>query len=112
MAEMFLLQPSTKIVQAVIIRQKTWPPGDGACFRYISIYTQSLIGITFYESNFAVQMYKFMTEFALRILNIIFGCNLCISLQMKEHTFHTLQMNPCTLKILRNSAFEPEQQNC
>ena len=57
-------------------------------------------------------MYKFMTEFALRILNIIFRCNSCISVLTKVHTFHTLQMNPCTLKILRNTAFELEHQNC
>ena len=46
-------------------------------------------------------MYKFMTEFALRILNMFFRCNSCISALRKVHTFHTLQMNPCTLKILR-----------
>ena len=28
---------STKIVQAIWIRQKTWPPGGGAYFPYISI---------------------------------------------------------------------------
>ena len=65
-----------------------------------------------YVSNFAVQMYKFMTEFALRILNIIFRCNSCVSVLTKVHTFHTLQMNPCILKILRNTAFESEHQNC
>ena len=27
----------TKIVQAIWIRQKTWPPGGGAYFPYISI---------------------------------------------------------------------------
>ena len=35
--EMFLWWSSTKIVQAIWIRQKTWPPGDGAYFPYISI---------------------------------------------------------------------------
>ena len=56
----------------------------------ILIYTiQNLIEITFYVSNFAVQMYKFMTGFALRILNIIFRCNSCISVLTKVHTFHT-----------------------
>ena len=29
-AEMFLWSSSTKVVQAIWIRQKTWPPGDGA----------------------------------------------------------------------------------
>ena len=28
--------PSTKIVQAIWIRQKTWPPGGGAYFPYIN----------------------------------------------------------------------------
>ena len=36
-AEMFLWLSSTKIVQAIWIRQKTWPPGGGAYFPYISI---------------------------------------------------------------------------
>ena len=37
-AEMFLWWTSTKIVQAIRIRQKKWPPGGGAYFPYISIY--------------------------------------------------------------------------
>ena len=36
-AEMFLWWLSTKIVQAICICQKTWPPGGGAYFPYISI---------------------------------------------------------------------------
>ena len=36
-AEMFLWYSSTKIVQAIWIRQKTWLPGGGAYFPYISI---------------------------------------------------------------------------
>ena len=36
-AEMFLWRSCTKIVQAIWIRQKTWPPGGGAYFPYISI---------------------------------------------------------------------------
>ena len=36
-AEMFLWLSSTKIVQADMICQKIWPPGDGAYFPYISI---------------------------------------------------------------------------
>ena len=36
-AEMFLWWLSTKIVQAIWIRQKTWPPGGGAYFPYISM---------------------------------------------------------------------------
>ena len=36
-AKMFLWWSSCKIVQAIWIRQKTWPPGGGAYFRYISI---------------------------------------------------------------------------
>ena len=35
--KMFLWWSSTKIVQAIWIRQKTWPPGGGAYFPYISI---------------------------------------------------------------------------
>ena len=35
--EMFLWWSSTKIVQAIWIRQKTWPPGGGASFPCISI---------------------------------------------------------------------------
>ena len=38
---MFLWWPSTKIVQAIWIRQKTWPPGGGAYFPYI-IYIENL----------------------------------------------------------------------
>ena len=34
-AEMFLWLSSTKIVQAIWIRQKTWPPGVGAYFPYM-----------------------------------------------------------------------------
>ena len=36
-AEMFLFWSSTKIVVVIWIRQKTWPPGGGAYFPYISI---------------------------------------------------------------------------
>ena len=36
-AGMFLWWSSTKIVQAIWIRQKTWPPGGGAYFPYISV---------------------------------------------------------------------------
>ena len=36
-AEMFLWWAFTKIVQAIWIRQKTWPPGGGTYFPYISI---------------------------------------------------------------------------
>ena len=36
-AEMFHWWSSTKIVQAIWICQKTWPPGGGAYFPYISI---------------------------------------------------------------------------
>ena len=36
-AEMFLLWSSTKIVRVIWIRQKTWLPGGGAYFPYISI---------------------------------------------------------------------------
>ena len=36
-AEMFLWWSSTKIVQAIWIRQKTWPPGGWAYFPYISL---------------------------------------------------------------------------
>ena len=37
LAGMFLWWPATKIVQAGMIRQKTWPLGGGAYFPYISI---------------------------------------------------------------------------
>ena len=36
-AGMFLWWSSTKIVQAIWICQKTWPPGGGAYFPYISV---------------------------------------------------------------------------
>ena len=36
-AEMFLWWSCTKIVQAIWIHLKTWPPGGGAYFPYISI---------------------------------------------------------------------------
>ena len=36
----------------------------------------------------------------------------CIAVLTKVHTAHTLQMNPCTLKILRNTAFQLAHQNC
>ena len=35
-AEMFLWWSSTKISQAIWIRQKTLPPGGGAYFPYVS----------------------------------------------------------------------------
>ena len=38
---MFLWQSSNKIVQAIWIRQKTWPPEGGAYFPYI-IYVENL----------------------------------------------------------------------
>ena len=37
---MFLWWSSTKIVQAILIRQKTWPPGGGAYFPY-TIYIEN-----------------------------------------------------------------------
>ena len=37
MGEMYLLLPSSKIVQAVMIRQNTWMPEGGAYFPYIPI---------------------------------------------------------------------------
>ena len=39
-AEMFLWLSSTKIVQAIWIRKKTWPPGGGAYLPYI-IYIEN-----------------------------------------------------------------------
>ena len=38
---MFFWWTSTKIVQAVWIRQKTWPPGGRAYFPYICIYIEN-----------------------------------------------------------------------
>ena len=35
--EMFLWRASTKVFQAIWIRQKIWPPGGGAYFPYISM---------------------------------------------------------------------------
>ena len=47
LAEMFLWWPSTKIVQAVLIRQKTWPPGGRALFSPLystaRVFLQNLI---------------------------------------------------------------------
>ena len=40
---MFLWWPSTEIVQAIWIRQKTWPPGGGAYFPYIENYKNLLV---------------------------------------------------------------------
>ena len=40
-AEMFFWWSSTKIVQAVWICQKTWPPGGRAYFPYICIYIEN-----------------------------------------------------------------------
>ena len=37
LAKMFPCWSSTKIIQAVMICQKTWPLGDGAYFPYISV---------------------------------------------------------------------------
>ena len=37
LAELFLWWPSIKIVQTVMICQKTWPPGDGAYFPLVFI---------------------------------------------------------------------------
>ena len=36
----------------------------------------------------------------------------CIAVLMKVYTLHTLQMNPYTLKIMRNTAFQLEHLNC
>ena len=36
-AEMYLMWSSTKVVQAIWISKKTWPPRGGAYFPYISI---------------------------------------------------------------------------
>ena len=46
---MFPSWPSTKIVQVIMIRQKTWLPGSGAYFPYISIYKS--LKIFFSETN-------------------------------------------------------------
>ena len=35
-----------------------------------------------------------------------------IAVLMKVQTLHTLQMNPCTLEILRNTTFQAEHENC
>ena len=37
LAKMFPWWPCTKIVQVIVILQKTWPLGGGAYFRYISV---------------------------------------------------------------------------
>ena len=36
----------------------------------------------------------------------------CIAVLTKVHAAHTLQMNPCALKVLRNTAFQMAHQNC
>ena len=43
LAGMFLWWPSTKIVQAGMIRQKTWPLGGGAYFPYIENFKNLLV---------------------------------------------------------------------
>ena len=43
LAGMFLWWPSTKIVQAVMIHQKSWPLGGGAYFPYIENFKNLLV---------------------------------------------------------------------
>ena len=46
-AEMFLWWSFTKIVQAIWIRQKTWPPGGVAYFPYIQAFKWALLFLLF-----------------------------------------------------------------
>ena len=56
---MFLWWPSTKIVQAIWICQKTWPPGGGAYFPYI-IYIENFKNLLVrnHRTNFNIILQK------------------------------------------------------
>ena len=54
-AEMFLWWSSTKIVQAIWIRQKTWPPGGGAYFPYIEKLKNLLVRNHWADFNIILQ---------------------------------------------------------
>ena len=52
---MFLWWPSTKIVEAIMIHQKVWPPGGKAYFPYMSIYeTSKKLFIRKYWTDFSI----------------------------------------------------------
>ena len=51
LAGMFLWWPSTKIVQAVMIHQKSWPLGGGAYFPYIENFKNVLVRNSWTEFN-------------------------------------------------------------
>ena len=51
LAGMFLWWPSTKIVQAVMIHQKSWPLGGGAYFPYIENFKNFLVRNSWIEFN-------------------------------------------------------------
>ena len=51
LAGMFLWWPSTKIVQAVMIHQKSWPLGGGAYFPYIENFKNLLVRNSWTEFN-------------------------------------------------------------
>ena len=50
----YSLWPSTKIVQAIKIRQKAWPPGGGTYFSYISV--QKIFKIFLSETTGPISM--------------------------------------------------------
>ena len=56
LAGMFLWWPSTKFVQAVMIRQKTWPLGGGAYFPYIAIW--NILKIFLSESTGPISVWQ------------------------------------------------------
>ena len=61
-AEMFLWLSSTKIVQAISIRQKTWPPGGGAyfpCIIYIVNFKNLLVRNHLTDFNIILQKCSF-----------------------------------------------------
>ena len=51
LAGMFLWWPSTKIVQAIMIHQKTWRLGGGAYFPYIENFKNLLVRNRWIEFN-------------------------------------------------------------
>ena len=58
-AEMFLFRSSNKIVQAIWIRQKTWPPVGGAYFPYIENFKNLLVRNHWTNYNIILQKYSF-----------------------------------------------------
>ena len=58
-AGMFLWESSTKIVQAILIRQKTWPPGGrGLCSLYIYIENFKNLLVRHHKTDFNIILQK------------------------------------------------------